>query len=522
MHRRSRRAFLANVGRGMLVASVGPALVSDLGLSPVFADEDAKPLVFGEREPLVALLEETPPDHLQAVLVERIRAGTSLRDLVAAGALANARKFGGHDYIGFHTFMAMSPSLAMAGLLPAERRALPVLKVLYRNSSRIQETGGAQTEALHAIERSAAGDSAKPAEQIRDAVHRRQIADAERALAADVARSPREAYNDLLETIEENADVHRVVLAHRVWDMLDLVGQEYAETMLRQSVRYCIDNEEWRAKRSTHPSTLLPKLLDQYGLVGKPIGDRAADDAWVDEMSRTLFTSTPEQAADAVAAALGEGFSLASVFEAISLATNQLVLRDAGRTGNQVQPGKPEGSVHGDSIGVHASDSANAWRHIAGVGNHRNAICTTILAGYQAALDRVQRGGNFLEWKPRPHDDELAKVSARDGEGLLKQLDGAIRENQQEMACAITQRYGDAGYDARGVLDLLLQYAISEDGALHAEKYFRTTSDEFASTRPAFRWRQLVALARVTASEYGRPAPGQEEACNLLGVPAKA
>jgi hypothetical protein len=59
---------------------------------------------------------------------------------------------------------------------------------------------------------------------------------------------------------------------------------------------------------------------------------------------------------------------------------------------------------------------------------------------------------------------------------------------------------------------------VSEDGALHAEKYYRTVSEEFATTRPAFRWRQLVALARVTASEFGYPAPGFKEACDLLGV----
>ena len=77
-------------------------------------------------------------------------------------------------------------------------------------------------------------------------------------------------------------------------------------------------------------------------------------------------------------------------------------------------------------------------------------------------------------------------------------------------------RYGELGHPARPVFDLLLPYAVSEDGALHAEKYYRTTSEEFAATRPAFRWRQLVALARVTASEYGRPAPGYAEACQLL------
>ena len=70
----------------------------------------------------------------------------------------------------------------------------------------------------------------------------------------------------------------------------------------------------------------------------------------------------------------------------------------------------------------------------------------------------------------------------------------------------------------RTVFDRLLRYAVTEDGALHAEKYYRTVSEEFAATRPAFRWRQLVALARVTASEYGRPAPGVGEASERLGI----
>ena len=79
-------------------------------------------------------------------------------------------------------------------------------------------------------------------------------------------------------------------------------------------------------------------------------------------------------------------------------------------------------------------------------------------------------------------------------------------------------RYGELGHPSRPIFDVLLKYAVSEDGALHAEKYYRTVSEEFAATRPAFRWRQLVALARVTASEYGFPAPGYAEACRLLKV----
>jgi hypothetical protein len=43
-------------------------------------------------------------------------------------------------------------------------------------------------------------------------------------------------------------------------------------------------------------------------------------------------------------------------------------------------------------------------------------------------------------------------------------------------------------------------------------------SEEFAATRSAYRWRHVVALARVTASEYGRPAAGMAEARSLLKV----
>lgn len=515
--RSHRREFLANVGGGMLVAGVGYSVALDLGLSPALADDGSGALSFGPLEPLVALMQETPVERILPVLVERIRGGADLRELVAAAALANARTFGGEDYVGFHTFMAMSPAWFMAKSLPDERRPLPILKVLYRNTNRLQELGGRSHEVLQAIRPAPGAADPSSAEAIRAAVHRRDVAAAERTLAAAAAASPEGAWNDLLLTVQETTDVHRVVLAYRAWDMLGLVGRERAETMLRQSLRYCVKNEE-HAVRQDEPRTLLPKLLDQYGLLGKPPGTRPADDLWIDRMSQTIFAATPSQAGDAVAAALAEGMAPEAVAEAIALAANQLVLRDSGRPAAQAQPNKPIGSVHGDSIGVHACDSANAWRNIALASNHRNCLASLVLAGYQVALDRVNRGGSFLEWKPRPYEEHLAALETRDGDQLLKELDGAIREQNQDRACALVHRYGASGYDVRPVFDLLLKFAISEDGALHAEKYYRTVSDEFASTRPAFRWRQLVALARVTASEFGQPAPGYGEACELLKV----
>ena len=521
MMQRSRREFLADVGRGMLIAGVGPALAADLGLGSVRAADAPEALNFGKLEPLVCLMQETGPSKLLPILVEKLRGGTELGQLVSAAALANARTFGGEDYVGFHTMMALSPAYQMAKELPEARRPLPVLKVLYRNSNRMQETGGRSKEVLHAVKPAAGGAGQPNGEGLR-AIARsgdpHKMAKAEALFAALTQGSADDAYNELLILVQDGAEVHRVVLAYRAWDMLNIVGKDQAQTMLRQSVHYCVKNENaQQASYYAGMRALLPKLLDQYRLAGKPLGKRTAEDAWVDQMSQTFFKSTPEQAAEAAAAALAEGMTPAAIGEAICLAANQLVLRDNGRP-KQEAPNKPVGSVHGDGIGVHASDSANAWRNIARVSNPRNTVASLILGAYQVARDRGNRGGDFLKWEPYPRADARAMVTATDPATLLKEADGAIREKNQALACAIVQRCGELGHPSRPIFDLLLRYAVSEDGALHAEKYYRTVSDEFASTRAAFRWRQLVALARVTASEYGQPAPGYAEACGLLKV----
>jgi hypothetical protein len=330
-------------------------------------------------------------------------------------------------------------------------------------------------------------------------------------------RSPDEAFNDLLYAVQDNTEVHRVVLPYRSYDLLDLVGREHAQTLLRQSVRYCVKAESWpRNPAWDEPRMLLPKLLEEHRLLDRNPGTKDAEDRWIEQRSQTIFKSTPAQAAEAAAAALAEDFSPTAVGEAISLAANQLVLRDHGRTPRDEVAGKPIGSVHGDSIGVHACDSANAWRNMARVTNARNTFACLILGAYQVALDRVNRGGDFLNWEPLPVKWQLDGIKTAEADLLLKEADEAIRQNLQARAAAIIHRYGELGHAPRPVFDLLLRYAVSEDGALHAEKFYRTVSEEFAATRPAFRWRQLVALARVTASEYGRPAAGVIEARELL------
>jgi len=510
----TRRQFLSDVGCGVLVASVGATLASDLGLSKALgAEATPQSLSFGPLESLVALMQETPISKLLPVLTEKLNSGTELRTLVAAAALANARTFGGEDYVGFHTLMAIAPAWHMSRELPSQQQALPVFKVLYRNTNRIQEHGGRKNEVLHPVAATQGGDN------LRDAIHAKDANKAEQSFAALMSQSADAGFNALLEAVGETTEVHRTVLPYRAWDLLDIIGHDHAHTLLRQSVRYCVKAESWgRYPDYDAPRTLLPKLLEEHHLLGRTPGTREADDAWVDKMSQTIFTSTPQNAAAAVAAALEEGFAPAALGEAISLAANQLILRDIGRTFRDETTNKPIGSVHGDSIGVHACDSANAWRNLSRVSNARNTFACLILGAYQVALDRINRGGDFLNWQPLPLQRHIDDLKTDDPKVLLAELETAIKGNLQARASAITARFGRAGHDSRPIFDMMLKFACSEDGSLHAEKFYRTTSEEFTNTRAAYRWRQLIALSRVTASEYGRPAPGYAESRALLKV----
>ncbi len=512
MDTHSRRSFLSDVGKGMLVAGIGSSLATDLGISTVLADEDAAPLTFGPLEPLVDLMHQTPVEKLQPALVQEIKGGTGLQTLVAAGALANARSFGGQDYVGFHTMMALMPAWRIAEELPQRERPMPILKVLYRNTARIQAAGSG--ERLRNVEPADISEKQHGGQRLFQEMCGGDMESTERTFAALVQGEPADAFNDLQPIVQDAPDVHRVTLAWRAWDVMQLVGYHHAHTLLRQSVRYCVEREQDRLKRK-QPEPVLrkltPRLLDDYKLLSKKTGSRKADSAWVERLAQTFFASTREQAAEAAAAALAEGFAPEDIGEAMSLAGNLLVLHDPGRPEKWASDEKPKDSVHGASVGVHASDAANSWRNIARVTNHRNRVCSLIVGAWYTA---GQTG--YITNTPFPFDVDAIQSKKLNADALMAKLNSAIQSKDQAKAMAVVKSWEIAGRPAKPIFDCLRRYAVSEDGALHAEKYFRTVTEEFSTTRQDFRWRHLIGLARVSASEYGWPAPGRDQARELL------
>jgi hypothetical protein len=512
----TRRAFLESVGCGMLVAGLGPTLAQELGFSTAFAREGEASLAFGRYDGLVDLLQSTPLDRLQPKLVGMLQSGeTNLKDLMAAGALANAEAFGGEDYTGFHTAMAMLPALSMTEQLPSERQPLPILKVLYRNSAQIQALGGPSKKTLREMHAAEEATVENRELAIRDACRVADFEKAEKLFAPLANAKLDDAFNALQPVMQDDINVHRFVFAHRTRGLADLLGSDYAYTILRQCVRFCCDHERNRISRKGAESpirALMPKLIDQYKLASPRFGTRDPGDAAVEALARTIYQGPPDRSADAAAAALAEGISPEVVGEAISLASNMLILKQ----------GPDQWRTHGDSAGVHSSDATNAFRNMARVCQPQHAASGLIVAAYHVAAHRP------FQTEAYPTEGHRATVKTTDPAKLLDEAEDAIKNNNQGRAAAAIAIYGEGGHSPEAVYDRMLKYTISEDGRLHGEKYFQTVQEEYRTTRPAFRWRQLVALARVTASaygydrddKYGRRAPGYEEACRLLKVTA--
>ncbi|MEZ6062836.1 MAG: hypothetical protein R3C19_21035 [Planctomycetaceae bacterium] len=514
----SRRTFLSDVGRGMLVAGLGGALAHDLGFPTVFADQGSDSIPLGEYAALVELMRSTPAETLQPILAGKLMKGeASLKQLTAAGALANAVSFGGCDYVGFHTAMAMLPALEMSKQLSSGRSALPVLKVLFRNAQQIQNVGGASTTQLHDLNAAAAAEHAAEdvGDQIRAACRNVDVNLGEQLLA-EAGTTPLAAFNALQPAIQDDLNVHRFVFAHRTYGLVDLLGADYSYSLLRQCVRFCINHEQMRIDQHGTESpvrALLPKLLDQFKLAGRTPGTRDPGDAAVNELSEVIYQGSREHAAEAVAAALADGIDPEVIGEAISLASNLYVLRQ----------GTDNWRTHGDSAGVHSSDATNAWRNMARVVDTRHAVSGLIVAAYHAGVQSAP-----YQTPAFPTEEHRAQIQATDQSALLAEAEDAIRHNDQGRATAAIQIYGEHGHPVEPVFALMLKYAVSEDGRLHGEKYFHTVREEYRTIRPAFRWRQIVGLARVTASSYGYNredqhgfrAAGYEEACRLLGVEA--
>src|SRR5690349_8282902 len=250
----NRRQFLTTAASA--AAFAGTSQLGFVSKLPPVSAEEAKSSgnvvkLADDIEPLVRLLEETPREKLLEEVAQRIRSGTSYREIVAALLLAGVKNVQPRPSVGFkfHAVLVVNSAHLASISSPDEQRWLPIFWALdYFKSSQAQdEKEGNWTMAP--VDESRVPPPHKALQAFTDAMDRWDEAAADAAVAG-LARSA--GANELFDVFARygcrdfRSIGHKAIYVANAWRTLNTVGWQYAEPVLR-SLAYALLAREGNA-----------------------------------------------------------------------------------------------------------------------------------------------------------------------------------------------------------------------------------------------------------------------------------
>ncbi|MCA9060602.1 MAG: hypothetical protein KDA85_18955, partial [Planctomycetaceae bacterium] len=311
----------------------GLSAVADDQLQPIPGIVQMRP----EIEPLVRLIENTSRDRLMEEIGTRIRDGLSYREVLAALLLAGVRNVEPRPAVGFkfHAVLVVNSAHLASLNSPDADRWLPILWALdeFKSSQARDVAEGNWTM-------SPVKESGIPtAETVRDVFHQAmQSWDVDKADVAAAGIARQLGATEVLDLFAAYAARdyrsigHKAIFLANAWRTLQTIGWEHAEPVLR-SLAYAILNHNGEPNPAT--SDLAPdrswrfnRELARGVRTGWESGQ--TDAAATTALFVILRDGTAEEAATCVADQLNAGIAPQSIFDAIHLASGELLMRQTG------------------------------------------------------------------------------------------------------------------------------------------------------------------------------------------------
>jgi hypothetical protein len=475
-------------------------------------------------EPLVQLVEETTPDRIVAATHEKLSAGTPVKDMLLASALAVIRSSDlppGHHGGPLHPVSGIHAVRHMAARLPGDFARLPVIQNVALSNKHIHSPGMGPYILAEAAPLSEHDDLDATLKSFRYAVGRGVYNACDHYFLYLLDRfTPMQMLELLLEVAvpKNQIDDHYFVFPVFTWRALEYFGWEYARYLGRAPVRYIT--------RPTPPATLdeVNRLLRRYELLERDLRAASGDDetpavtALADDIGRC---SDLEEVPEMLARALGAGLSLEGVGEALSVGGSTLFLRS--RTGNPMD--------------VHINTGANLRRYLLRQPELSRRIKLqallvwntgpeVIMAQQMLAPDVQPEADRVAALPPRTQDallDEMADVIGRlpVGERLPAANVSTWRSTDEvKHVAALAQQYMSCRYSPEALITLLGKIACRDSfSEMHALKHHQATYEEFHATRPSLRARHLVAAVQGAAISHGRVQDVYEHVLIEMGRP---
>jgi hypothetical protein len=339
----SRRALLQGTAAGGVLAGLGD--LSFLGgLAPVSADE-AQSTVSGVRlrpeiEPLVRLIEETPRERLLEEVGLRMKQGAGYPDVLAALLLAGVRNVQPRPSVGFkfHAVLVVNSAHLASLASPNSDRWLPIFWALdhFKESQARDESEGDWT--MQPVAESAVPGPEQARQAFTDALERWDEAAADTAIAG-LTRTAGAA--DVYETFwrysgrDFRSIGHKAIYAANSWRTLQCIGWQHAEPVTRSLAYAMLAREGGVNPAESDLPADLPGRRNQERL-GSIRGDWEAGapsrEATL-ELLQCLRSQSADDAAGLVVEQLNRGVAPQSVWDAMFLASGELLMRQPGIVG---------------------------------------------------------------------------------------------------------------------------------------------------------------------------------------------
>ncbi len=474
-----RRTFL---GAGIAGAAGGLLTLEELGflrrlpiVSAADMDLPADAVRFSpDIEPLVRLLEETPQGRVVEAFADRVRSGTSYREVLAALLLAGVRNVQPRPSVGFkfHAVLVVNSAHLASLAAPDRDRWLPIFWALeYFKSSQardIQE--GDWTMAAVASSRLPPAHRARRA--FEEAMDRWDVDAADAAVAGWSRSGSAHQIFDLMAHYgcrDYRSIGHKAIYVANAFRTLQCIGWQYAEPVLR-SLAYALlnhtgepnpatsDLEPDRAWRVTQ--TVVESLEGEWNS-GRL--DAGATRSLLD----TLRVCSPQEAVEVVAKMLREGISAQSISDALFLSAGEML---------EQQPG---------IVALHSATATNALQYAFRTAYRRRTRLELLLQN--AAFIPHFRQSMQSRGRVRKTHLRLEPVSEEAREApAIDEIFTAISRDRPRAALAMRQ-YLEAGGRPETLIDSARRLVFLKGNDAHDYKFSSAVLEDYYALSPEFR-----------------------------------
>lgn len=479
----SRRRFLTKTAVGSAFAGLGDfGFLSSL---PSVSADEAKPApgavqFLPEIEPLVRLLEDTPRNKVIDKVADRIRTGTSYREVLTALLLAGVRNIQPRPSVGFkfHAVLVVNSAHLASLSAPDSDRWLPILWAIdqFKSSQARDVKEGDWT--MSPVDESAVPKPHKAEQAFVEAMDRWDVGAAD-AAAAGLARGV--GANRVFDLFahygmrDYRSIGHKSIFVANSWRALQCIGWRYAEPVLR-SLSYALLNHEGepnpadsdlKPDRPWRSNIELAKSIRPDWTSGTPDADA----------TRTLLTELHSGGAEdipqRIAELLKNGTAANSIYDALLLGAGECLMRKPG------------------IIGLHAVTTTNAMRYAFGA-----------TANNETRLMLLLQNAAFL---PMFRESAQGRGKISDEKLLSLKSDKMIATNDDPLTTVFNNVSGnrttaarqllghlEAGNSATDFINQARRLIFLKGTDSHDYKFSSAALEDFYNISPQFRNRYLA------------------------------